>query len=76
MFKELLEVVSKLTELSFFNVYSDCYENIKKSYGIANLIKWKYRTVPAAEQDDLNKDFKEYGEFSTEEIKSWINGVN
>ena len=76
LFKELLDIVSKLTELSFFNVYSDCVVNIQKSYGMASLIKWKYRTVPVGEKFDLNNDFKEYGEFTSEEIKSWMNGVN
>ena len=73
LFNLLLNIVSKLTELSYFNVYSDSFEKIKKSYGTANLIKWKYRTFP---KDRNSSEIKEYGEFNTEEIKSWISQVN
>lgn len=65
-FKELLDLISELTELSHFDVYYDSYIKILRDYGKKPLIKWKYRVVQANVES-----LKEYGEFSTDQIKEW-----
>ena len=66
-----MDLISKLTELSHFDVYYDTYNKILRDYGERVLIKWKYRIV----QD--NKDnLKEYGDFTTDQIKEWNSKVN
>lgn len=72
-FKELLEIVSKLTELSFFDVYYDNYDKILKKYGKFEIIKWNYRTKEQLEDDKL--EINEYGPFSSSDIKEWIKQV-
>ncbi len=69
-FKELLDLISQLTELSHFDVYYDSYNKIVRDYGEKPLIKWKYRIVQNNEES-LN----EYGEFSTDQIKDWNSNV-
>lgn len=70
-FKELLDLISQLTELSHFDVYYDSYNKILRDYGEKPLIKWMYRLVQE-NGDNLN----EYGEFSTDQIKEWNSNVN
>ena len=70
-FNLLLGIVSKLTELSFFDVYSDTIIKMAKDYGIENVFLWKYKTI------EINKDTKDkkeniYGEYNTYTIKEWI----
>lgn len=72
-FKELIDIISKLTELSYFDVYSDTIEKVTKSYGVKGILKWKYRTVTKTEEKE---NIVEYGPFKTEEIKSWVEKVN
>lgn len=69
-FKELLEIISQLTELSYFDVYYDTYNKILKDYGEGALIKWKYRIF----QND-NEILNEYGDFTTSQIKEWHKNV-
>ena len=73
LFKELLEIISKLTELSYFNVYSDTYDKIVNKYGQHSVAQWMYRTVLT--NQDGNQEISDYGPFSSAEIKSWINQV-
>jgi hypothetical protein len=64
-FEELLGIVSKLTELSYFDVYNDTIEKIQNAYGKQDLA-WKYRMC------QLNNDEKkEYGTFTTEQMREW-----
>ena len=70
-FNFLFGIVSKLTELSFFDVYSDTITKMAKDYGIENVFLWKYKTI------EINKDTKDkkeniYGEYNTYTIKEWI----
>lgn len=65
-FKELLDLISQLTELSHFDVYYDSYNKILRDYGEKPLIKWKYRVMQGKEES-LN----EYGVFTTDQIKEW-----
>lgn len=69
-FKELLEIISQLTELSHFDVYYDSYIKILRDYGEKALIKWKYRVV-----QNNGESLNEYGEFTTDQIKAWISNV-
>lgn len=73
LFKELLDVISKLTELSHFNVYSDTYSKILTKYGKFEIAQWMYRTI--VKLDDGKLEINEYGPFSSEEIKSWLKQV-
>jgi hypothetical protein len=60
-FNDVLDLVSKLTELSYFDVYDDTIEKIDNAYGK----RWKYRVYkPEGEKE-------EYGDFTTEQIKEW-----
>jgi CD2 antigen cytoplasmic tail-binding protein 2 len=64
-FNELLNLISKLTELSYFDVYTDTIDNIIKDYGIENLYLWKYKTI-------INNEEQIFESFSTKTIKKWI----
>ena len=68
-FNVLLDIVSKLTELSYFDVYSDTIIKIAKDYGAENIILWKYKII----EDKDSKDKKEniYGEYDTYTMKEW-----
>ena len=44
-FNNLLNIVSKLTELSFFDVYSDNVIKIAKDYGVEYTFLWKYKII-------------------------------
>lgn len=68
-FDNLLDIVSKLLELSHFDVYSDCLEKIIKKYGRNEILIWKYRTI------SKNKEIQVYESFKTSEIIEWINQV-
>ena len=69
-FNILLGIVSKLTELSYFDVYSDTITKIAKDYGIENVFLWKYKTI---EMDENSKEKKEniYGDYDTYTMKEW-----
>jgi len=69
-FKELLDLISQLTELSHFDVYYDNYNKIVRDYGEKSLIRWKYRVV----QGEIGTS-NEYGDFSTEQIREWFKNV-
>lgn len=73
-FKELLELISQLTELSHFDIYEDSYNKLVKDYGEGYLIKWKYRIIQ--KQKDDSNIINEYGEFTTNQILEWENNVN
>ena len=73
-FKELLELISKLTELSHFDIYEDSYNKLVKDYGEGYLIKWKYRIIQNKKDD--SDIINEYGEFTTNQILEWENNVN
>ena len=70
-FNLLLGIVSKLTELSFFDVYSDTITKIAKDYGIENVFLWKYKII---ENDNDKKDKKEtiYGDYDTCTMREWV----
>jgi hypothetical protein len=65
LFNELLNIISKLTELSYFDVYTDNIEKIIKEYGIENLYLWKYKTK-------IDNEEEIFQEFSTKTMKKWI----
>ncbi len=65
LFNELLNIISKLTELSYFDVYTDNIEKIIKDYGIENLYLWKYKTK-------IDNEEEIFQEFSTKTMKKWI----
>jgi len=69
-FKELLDLISQLTELSYFDVYYDSYSKILRDYGEKPLIKFKYRVV-----QENGESLNEYGEFTTYKIKDWNNNI-
>ena len=70
-FNILLGIISKLTELSYFDVYSDNIIKIAKDYGIENVFLWKYKTI---EFDKETKDKKEniYGDYNTYTMREWV----
>ena len=70
-FNNLLGIVSKLTELSYFDVYSDTILKIAKDYGVENVFLWKYKII---EKDNDSKDKKEivYGDYDTLTMKEWV----
>ena len=65
LFNELLNIISKLTELSYFDVYTDNIEKIIKDYGIENVYLWKYKTK-------IDNEEEIFQEFSTKTMKKWI----
>ena len=67
-FNNLLNIVSKLTELSFFDVYTDTMDKISKDYGKEYTFLWKYKVI---ESDD-NKKENIYGDYDTCTMKEWI----
>ena len=67
-FNNLLNIVSKLTELSFFDVYTDTMDKIAKDYGKEYTFLWKYKVI---ESDD-NKKENIYGDYDTCTMKEWI----
>ena len=67
-FNNLLNIVSKLTELSFFDVYTDTMDKISKDYGKEYTFLWKYKII---ESDD-NKKENIYGDYDTCTMKEWI----
>ena len=70
-FNNLLGIVSKLTELSYFDVYGDTILKIAKDYGVENVFLWKYKII---EKDNDSKDKKEtvYGDYDTLTMKEWV----
>jgi hypothetical protein len=64
-FKGVLDIVSKLTELSFFDVYTDNREKIESAYGKQS---WRYRV-----KDVMANTYTEYGPYTGSEIKDWYN---
>ena len=67
-FNNLLNIVSKLTELSFFDVYSDTLEKIAKDYGKEFAFLWKYKII---ESNDTKKE-NIYGDYDTCTMQEWI----
>ena len=67
-FNILLNIVSKLTELSFFDVYSDTINKIAKDYGIEYIFLWKYKIIEKNE----NKKESIYGDYDTCTMREWI----
>ena len=70
-FNELLEIISKLTELQFYTVYSDSAEKIEKEYP---MIKYEYfyRTEYLNKLEDEDQEF---GPFDWESITNWVDTV-
>ena len=66
-YENLLEIVTKLTELNFFDLYQDNIQKIIKDYGYENTFLWKYKTINIKDGKEI-----EYGPFTTIEIKNWI----
>ena len=66
-FNNLLNIVSKLTELSFFDVYSDTMEKIAKDYGKEFAFLWKYKII---ESNDTKKE-NIYGDYDTCTMQEW-----
>ena len=66
-FNNLLNIVSKLTELSFFDVYSDTLEKIAKDYGKEFAFLWKYKII---ESNDTKKE-NIYGDYDTCTMQEW-----
>ena len=67
-FNTLLNIVSKLTELSFFDVYSDNIIKIAKDYGMENTFLWKYKII----ENDGDKKENIYGDYDICTMKEWI----
>ena len=67
-FNTLLNIVSKLTELSFFDVYSDNIIKIAKDYGMEYTFLWKYKII----ENDGNKIENLYGDYDICTMKEWI----
>ena len=67
-FNNLLNIISKLTELSFFDVYSDTINKIAKDYGVEYIFLWKYKII------EKNKKNKEsiYGDYDTCTMREWV----
>jgi hypothetical protein len=65
IFTNLLDIVSKLTELSFFDVYSDNILKIGKDYGIEYTFLWKYKMI-----EDKKENL--YGDYDTCTMKEWV----
>lgn len=66
-FNKLLDIVSKLTELSYFEVYSDTIEKIINDYGEKSIISFKYKTITKE-----NRKEEIFGDFSYDQMKEWI----
>jgi len=67
-FNSLLNIVSKLTELSFFDVYSDNVIKIAKDYGVEYTFLWKYKIIENGEDKKENI----YGNYDICTMKEWI----
>ena len=67
-FNNLLNIVSKLTELSFFDVYSDNVIKIAKDYGVEYTFLWKYKIIENGEDKKENI----YGNYDICTMKEWI----
>ena len=67
-FNNLLNIVSKLTELSFFDVYSDNVIKIAKDYGVEYTFLWKYKIIENGEDKKENI----YGYYDICTMKEWI----
>ena len=67
-FNTLLNIVSKLTELSFFDVYSDNQIKIAKDYGVEYTFLWKYKIIENGEDKKENI----YGDYDICTMKEWI----
>ena len=66
-FNTLLNIVSKLTELSFFDVYSDNLIKIAKDYGVEYTFLWKYKIIENGEDKKENI----YGDYDICTMKEW-----
>ena len=66
-FNTLLDIVSKLTELSFFDVYNDNVIKIAKDFGIEYTFLWKYKVVEKGEDKKENI----YGDYDLCTMKEW-----
>ena len=73
-FNVLLGIVSALTELSFFDVYTDTITKIAKEYGIEYVFLWKYKMIEVDEDSKDKKEKKEniYGDYDTYTMKEWV----
>ena len=66
-FNTLLDIVSKLTELSFFDVYNDNILKIAKDFGVEYTFLWKYKVVEKGEDKKENI----YGDYDLCTMKEW-----
>ena len=69
LFNDLLTLVSKLTELSFFDVYSDSIRNIAKDYGYKSIMIWKYKIIE--NKGEKNEKETIYGDYDSLTINEW-----
>ncbi len=70
-FEEILDLISKLTELQHYTVYSDSAEKIEKEYPMIHY-EFFYKT----EYKDKNKNLdQEFGPFDWESITQWVDNV-
>ena len=65
-FDKLLEIVSKLTELSYFEVYSDSVYKIIRDYGEKSILLFKYKTITADKKEEI------FGTFTYTQMTEWI----
>lgn len=65
-FEKIMNIVSNLTELSYFDVYSDTKSKIISELGPLKLIDWFYRIK--MKNDDSETV---YGPFTIPQIKEW-----
>ena len=69
-FNTLLGIISKLTELSYFDVYSDNVTKIAKDYGMENAFLWKYKIIEI-DKDKNGKKESIYGDYDTYTMREW-----
>ena len=69
-FDKLLDLISKLTELSFFDVYTDTREKIFRAYGENAILEWKYKTIVKGGKDEEKKE-EVFSTFTGEQISEW-----
>ena len=71
-FNELLDLISKLTELQHYSVYSDSKERIEKEYPF---IKYEYFYRTEYKDKESYTD-QEFGPFDYESVTNWADNVN
>ena len=70
-FEEILDLISKLTELQHYTVYSDSAEKIEKEYP---MIKYDFYYKTDYKNKNNTND-QEFGPFDWESITQWVDNV-